>query len=437
MRVGITFIIISLTLFSCQSEFSSPGQAFNEVTRKAQKDGRWIEYLGENQINKHRIVSNEYNSTKHTYYRLIEYKRGIPSGLVREFRMVDSSLAREYNLEIDTPSTLTHFGKEKYNGTLTRYTSDGKVDLYADYNYESRYVTLNRITYKEDQSKEIWKYNYHYEIPEERQKNINQIQSRYLDDNDYSIFQKIQSGFLYYSKSTKIKVIDGKEISLKHDLSIPEFKDADFDTTLDGILTYLKRKSDETKNELSYITLSNYTVTCSNCWKNIHLHDAYYGKYKLSNREYYLKKYIHLYLENDSKKKAYFDKHIGKFYCSKRCYTKSKNSPIKERNKYDNESSSNSYSNSSRQTQRPQYKSCSKCSQSQRFTIWKGYSGWKNYNETKLGWVKCSGCRGYGYNESYHGNKNVTRKQCRVSSCVNGWSECRKCYGTGKVKNSY
>ena len=49
------------------------------------------------------------------------------------------------------------------------------------------------------------KYNYHYEIPEERQKNINQIQSRYLDDNDYSIFQKIQSGFLYYSKSTKIK----------------------------------------------------------------------------------------------------------------------------------------------------------------------------------------------------------------------------------------
>lgn len=435
MRRIIISLIISLTLFGCQSDFNSPSQALNKVTRKAEKDGRWIEYLGENQINKPRLISNEYDSTKHVYYRLIKYKSGIPSGLVREFRMSDSSLVREYKLDIDTPSTLTQFGKEKYKGTLQRYTPDGKIDLYADYNYDLRYVTLENITNNRNQSQEIWKYNYHFEIPSERQNMLDQIQARFLDNGDLNLLKLVNSGFLYYSKSTKKRIVDGKEISLKHDLSIPEFKGADFDATLDGILTYLNTKSDKAKSELEFIDLEEYNVTCSYCWKVVDLNKTYYGNNKLSNSKYYLKKYVHLYEEDDSRKKAYYDKHIGKFYCSKRCYNRSKTKHHRRRQEYKEESSSRSYSESSRQAQRPQYKSCPKCSQSQRFTIWKGFSGWKNYNETKPGWVKCSGCRGYGYNESYHGNKKVTRKKCHVSICVNGWTECRRCYGKGKVKN--
>lgn len=80
-------------------------------------------------------------------------------------------------------------------------------------------------------------------------------------------------------------------------------------------------------------------------------------------------------------------------------------------------------------------KNCYVCNRDYDFTIWKG-NGWKTISDKKIGWVKCSGCRGYGYTESYHLGRDVTKKNCNVSSCNNGWQECRKCFGKGQIKGT-
>ena len=82
---------------------------------------------------------------------------------------------------------------------------------------------------------------------------------------------------------------------------------------------------------------------------------------------------------------------------------------------------------------------CTSCDRTFQFTVWKWNSrGWKTHNEKKLGYVKCGGCRGYGYTESYHGGgkNDVTRKKCHVFSCNNGWDKCSKCYGKGQKERT-
>ena len=82
---------------------------------------------------------------------------------------------------------------------------------------------------------------------------------------------------------------------------------------------------------------------------------------------------------------------------------------------------------------------CTSCDRTFQFTVWNWNSrGWKTHNEKKLGYVKCGGCRGYGYTESYHGGgkNDVTRKKCHVFSCNNGWDKCSKCYGKGQKERT-
>ena len=83
---------------------------------------------------------------------------------------------------------------------------------------------------------------------------------------------------------------------------------------------------------------------------------------------------------------------------------------------------------------------CTSCDRTFQFTVWNWNSrGWKTHNEKKLGYVKCGGCRGYGYTESYHGKgytNGVTTKKCHVLSCNNGWDKCSKCYGKGQKERT-
>ena len=76
---------------------------------------------------------------------------------------------------------------------------------------------------------------------------------------------------------------------------------------------------------------------------------------------------------------------------------------------------------------------CTSCDRTFQFTVWNWNNrGWKDHHEKKPGSVKCSGCKGYGYTETYHLGADVTTKKCHVSTCNNGWVECGKCYGKGQ-----
>ena len=82
---------------------------------------------------------------------------------------------------------------------------------------------------------------------------------------------------------------------------------------------------------------------------------------------------------------------------------------------------------------------CTSCDRTFRFRVWNWKSrGWKTPYEKKLGYEKCGGCSGYGFSESYHGGgkDDVTRKNCHVSGCNQGWVECRKCYGKGQKRRT-
>ena len=82
---------------------------------------------------------------------------------------------------------------------------------------------------------------------------------------------------------------------------------------------------------------------------------------------------------------------------------------------------------------------CTSCDRTFRFQVWNWNGrGWKSTYEKKPGSVKCSGCKGYGYSEDYHGGgkDDVTTTKCHVSGCNNGWVECRKCYGKGQKRSS-
>lgn len=95
---------------------------------------------------------------------------------------------------------------------------------------------------------------------------------------------------------------------------------------------------------------------------------------------------------------------------------------------------------------------CSDCNKEFKFRIWDGkkyeysdrWSGhWEDVKETKPGWIKCTGCSGYGLNWTY--NDAPVSKKCYVNTCNGGWIRCSKCYsdklgkcthckGTGKQK---
>lgn len=82
---------------------------------------------------------------------------------------------------------------------------------------------------------------------------------------------------------------------------------------------------------------------------------------------------------------------------------------------------------------------CTSCDRTFRFQVWNWNSrGWKVFQEKKLGYEKCSGCKGYGFSEDYHGGgkDDVTREDCHVYGCNNGWQECRKCYGKGQKRST-
>jgi len=80
---------------------------------------------------------------------------------------------------------------------------------------------------------------------------------------------------------------------------------------------------------------------------------------------------------------------------------------------------------------------CTSCDRTFRFRVWNWKSrGWKTPYEKKLGYVKCSGCIGYGFTETYHLGADPTTKKCHVSTCNNGWVECGKCYGKGQKRRT-
>ncbi len=81
---------------------------------------------------------------------------------------------------------------------------------------------------------------------------------------------------------------------------------------------------------------------------------------------------------------------------------------------------------------------CSSCNRKFKFRIWEGgqydsgncYGGWKDEENSRPGYIKCSGCSGYGLNWNYDGSCPVS-SACHVSSCSGGWYQCNSCYGKG------
>jgi hypothetical protein len=76
---------------------------------------------------------------------------------------------------------------------------------------------------------------------------------------------------------------------------------------------------------------------------------------------------------------------------------------------------------------------CSKCNKNFKFRIWKGgqhasgnyWGGWADEEDSKPGFVKCSGCNGYGVNWNYDNNLgSPVSKPCYVSRCSGGWLPC-------------
>lgn len=108
----------------------------------------------------------------------------------------------------------------------------------------------------------------------------------------------------------------------------------------------------------------------------------------------------------------------------------------------DDNSSSNTYQEPERQ-QQPEKVNCNSCRGSGncdecgkifRVHTWEG-NGWKDRNETRLGYVMCSDCSGAGvfYKRSDYPNagKWEIEKKCYVGNCNSGWKPCNKCNGYG------
>ena len=72
----------------------------------------------------------------------------------------------------------------------------------------------------------------------------------------------------------------------------------------------------------------------------------------------------------------------------------------------------------------------SDCNKKFKFRIWKGgqyssgnyWGGWADEEVSKPGFVKCSGCNGYGVNWNY--NNGPVSTPCHVSLCNGGWLPC-------------
>lgn len=94
---------------------------------------------------------------------------------------------------------------------------------------------------------------------------------------------------------------------------------------------------------------------------------------------------------------------------------------------------------------------CSTCMKTFTTHSWEGKDrGWRDRNETRLGQVMCTTCRGAGVNYGRHPlGEDPESKECYVSSCNIGWlncpdcnyngngnniGECRYCKGTGSEK---
>ena len=105
-------------------------------------------------------------------------------------------------------------------------------------------------------------------------------------------------------------------------------------------------------------------------------------------------------------------------------------------------SSSNTYQEPERQPQPEKVKcyscrgsgDCGECGKTFRVHTWEG-NGWKDRNETRLGYVMCSDCSGAGvfYKRSDYPNvgKWEIEKKCYVGNCNSGWKPCNKCNGYG------
>jgi hypothetical protein len=105
-------------------------------------------------------------------------------------------------------------------------------------------------------------------------------------------------------------------------------------------------------------------------------------------------------------------------------------------------SSSNTYQEPERQQQPEKVKcymckgsgNCGECGKIFRVHTWEG-NGWKDRNETRLGYVMCSDCSGAGvfYKRSDYPNvgKWEIEKKCYVGNCNSGWKPCNKCNGYG------
>jgi hypothetical protein len=95
--------------------------------------------------------------------------------------------------------------------------------------------------------------------------------------------------------------------------------------------------------------------------------------------------------------------------------------------------SKNSTKNTNSQSHSSSGKTCYKCNKKFKFRIWKGgqyssgnyYGGWADEEVSKPGFVKCSGCNGYGVNWDYDNSlARPVSKPCHVSLCSGGWLTC-------------
>jgi len=77
---------------------------------------------------------------------------------------------------------------------------------------------------------------------------------------------------------------------------------------------------------------------------------------------------------------------------------------------------------------------CRECGKIFRVHTWDGY-GWKDRNETRLGYIMCETCHGAGvfYKRSDYPNagKWEVERKCYVGYCLDGWKFCQSCNVSG------
>ena len=76
---------------------------------------------------------------------------------------------------------------------------------------------------------------------------------------------------------------------------------------------------------------------------------------------------------------------------------------------------------------------CSECSRPQKITYKDSFGATNHKEEIRLGSVVCSVCLGDGISNQYPS----VGEPCYISSCYNGWIECRSCYGSGDCKDCH